>query len=209
MHIPRLAFRSALVVGERWALLPSDAGFVDPLFSTGFVLTLFGLERLAAALASGPVPNQAALDRYATETEGDLLAASRLLAAQHAVWGDPERFNLLTMLYFAAASFSEVARRLGRPAAADGFLLRARPGFGAAALALADQVVGEPGLPVAELRRRVGELIAPINVAGLLVDPKRNWYACAAADLLAAAEKLKATPAEIRAMLCRVGFVEP
>ncbi|HEX3470171.1 MAG TPA: NAD(P)/FAD-dependent oxidoreductase, partial [Silvibacterium sp.] len=41
-HIPRLGFRSASVAGDRWALLPSAAGFVDPLLSTGFPLTLLG-----------------------------------------------------------------------------------------------------------------------------------------------------------------------
>jgi tetracycline 7-halogenase / FADH2 O2-dependent halogenase len=46
-HIPRLSFRSATVAGDRWALLPSAAGFVDPLLSTGFPLTLLGVSRLA------------------------------------------------------------------------------------------------------------------------------------------------------------------
>ena len=46
-HIPRLAFRSATIAGSRWALLPSAAGFVDPLLSTGFPLTLLGVARLA------------------------------------------------------------------------------------------------------------------------------------------------------------------
>jgi hypothetical protein len=41
------AFRSSEVAGERWALLPSAAGFVDPLLSTGIPLTLLGVSRLA------------------------------------------------------------------------------------------------------------------------------------------------------------------
>ena len=41
-HAPRLSFRSGVVAGHRWALLPSAAGFVDPLLSTGFPLTLLG-----------------------------------------------------------------------------------------------------------------------------------------------------------------------
>ncbi len=208
VRVERLAFRSATIVGERWALLPSAAGFVDPLFSTGFVLTLLGVERLAAMLGQGRVPTPAALAGYARETEGELVAASRLLAAQHATLGSPERFQLLTMLYFAAASFSEAVRRLGKPGAADGFLLRNRPGFGREALALADRVVAEPGFPVDELRHRIAGLIAPLNVAGLLDPTKRNWYACEAKDLFAGAEKLDATPDKIREMLRRVGFFE-
>jgi FADH2 O2-dependent halogenase len=40
VHAKRLAFRSGETVGARWALLPSAAGFIDPLFSTGFPLML-------------------------------------------------------------------------------------------------------------------------------------------------------------------------
>ena len=205
IHAPRLAFRAGQLVGERWALLPSAAGFVDPLFSTGFVLNLLGIERLAAALGAGGVPDSAALAHHAEETDADWVAASRLLAAQHVTLGDPERFNALTMLYFAAVSFAETARRLGRPAT-DGFLLRRRPGFGPEALALADAVVANPGLALPELRQRVADLVGPINVAGLINEAKRNWYPCDAADLLAAADKVPATPDALREMLRRVGF---
>src|SRR5438128_1335337 len=52
VHTPRLCFRSGAVVGPRWALLPSAAGFVDPLLSTGFPLTLLGVARLAEILAT-------------------------------------------------------------------------------------------------------------------------------------------------------------
>jgi FADH2 O2-dependent halogenase len=36
VHSPRIAFRSARVAGTNWALLPSAAGVIDPLLSTGF-----------------------------------------------------------------------------------------------------------------------------------------------------------------------------
>ncbi len=51
-HMPRLAFRSSAIAGERWALLPSAAGFVDPLLSTGFPLTLLGVTRVAEIIES-------------------------------------------------------------------------------------------------------------------------------------------------------------
>ena len=51
--MPRLSYRAAVAAGPRWALLPSAAAFVDPLFSTGFPLTLLGIERLAWLLDSG------------------------------------------------------------------------------------------------------------------------------------------------------------
>jgi len=46
IHQPRIAFRSCSIHGQRWALLPSAAGVVDPLLSTGFPLTLLGVVRL-------------------------------------------------------------------------------------------------------------------------------------------------------------------
>ncbi len=46
-RIPRLAFRSGKIAGQRWALLPSAAGFVDPLLVDRFPLTLLGVARLA------------------------------------------------------------------------------------------------------------------------------------------------------------------
>lgn len=51
--MPRLSFRAALACGPRWAMLPSAAAFVDPLFSTGIPLTLLGIERLARRLERG------------------------------------------------------------------------------------------------------------------------------------------------------------
>ena len=50
VHAPRLAFRSARVAGPSWALLPSAAGVIDPLLSTGFPLTLLGILRLVDLL---------------------------------------------------------------------------------------------------------------------------------------------------------------
>ena len=50
IHTPRVAFRCHQVVGAKWALLPSAAGVIDPLLSTGFPLTLLGLSRLLEVL---------------------------------------------------------------------------------------------------------------------------------------------------------------
>jgi FADH2 O2-dependent halogenase len=50
INATRLAFRSARVAGSSWALLPSAAGVIDPLLSTGFPLTLLGIVRLVDVL---------------------------------------------------------------------------------------------------------------------------------------------------------------
>src|SRR6185295_17783314 len=132
VHAPRLAFRSRQVCGRRWALLPSAAGVIDPLLSTGFPLTLLGITRLVDVLehtAEGPA-RDAGLRAYAQVTLDELDATEQLVAALYATMADPALFKRLTLLYFAAASYAESARRLGRPDLAPGFLLHAHPRFG-------------------------------------------------------------------------------
>ena len=136
IHIPRLSFRSAAIAGPRWALLPSAAGFVDPLLSTGFPLTLLGVERLAAILeqewATATFDDR--LQTYAAQTDRELLATARLVAALYATMNNFPVFVALSLLYFAAASYSEAARRLGKPHLASSFLLCEHPVFGMAVL---------------------------------------------------------------------------
>ena len=206
-HLPRLTFRSAQMVGDRWALLPSAAGFVDPLLSTGFTLTLLGVERLAALLARGPNPRRASLDCYAAETDADLFAAANMIAALHRQLARPAEFHALLMLYFAAASFSETARRLRRPELAPGFLLRGRPDFAAACEHIIS-AVNQGILYGPALISAVQTATAPVDVGGWADERKRNWYPVEFAPLLATADRLGVGRGEILAMLRRAG-VEP
>ena len=138
-------FRCHEVVGAKWALLPSAAGVIDPLLSTGFPLTLLGLSRLLDVLETTRpgAEREAALKTYAETTQRELDVTEQLVGALYACMADPPLFKRLSLLYFAAASYSETVRRLGRPQLAPGFLLNAHPRFGvelrecAAAAALA------------------------------------------------------------------------
>ncbi len=196
-----LAFRTTRCAGPRWAQLPMAAGFVDPLFSTGFVLSLLGIDRLARALEHGGTEPD--LRNYEADTLADLDATARLISGAYRVLGSPSAFEALTMLYFAAASFSETALRLGKPGLAPGFLMRDHPTIGPAFRGL----LAEAGrMPEAEWIDRVARSIEPINVAGLCVPDKRHWYGVETADLLAGAGKLKSTPDDILAMLRHCGL---
>lgn len=200
-QFPHVAFRTSACVGKGWAMLPGAAGFVDALYSTGFVLSLLGIERLASAMEGGFVDS--VMEEYSRDTFADLDATAELIGAAYRVMGDPKAFQAVTMLYFAAASFGETARRLGRPELAPGFLLRSHPVFGPAArecLASAGRVSGDA------LMDQVAKAAYPVNVAGVCDSTKRNWYPAAAADLYANADKLGATAEEISAMLTRAGF---
>ncbi|HEU0184239.1 MAG TPA: FAD-dependent oxidoreductase [Blastocatellia bacterium] len=208
-HQPRLSFHSGSIAGERWAMLPSAAGFVDPLLSTGFPLTLLGVTRLAETIERDwATPNfESSLKKYAEQTSNELSAAERLVAALYASMNDFPLFTSLSLLYFAAASFTETARRLDRPGLAGGFLMRDHPIFGPRSRDCLE--LARHGLTPEqreELIERIQRAIEPFDVAGLGDRSRRNWYPVKAEDLFGAAGKLGANHAEIEKLLSRSGF---
>ena len=203
-HMPRVGFRSSTVVGKRWAMLPSAAGFVDPLLSTGFALTLMGIERLALILRQDPGSAGHQLQEYAEQTESDLLAASRLIGALYANMDNFEAFTAVSLLYFAAVSFSETAYRLGKPELVRGFLLHQHPGFGPESRHLLERACALDG--AVGLAGDVLRFIEPFNLGGFGEAERHNWYDVRAQDLLNAASKLGVSQREIVAMLDRSGF---
>ena len=213
VHAPTLAFRAAHVVGPTWALLPSAAGFIDPLLSSGFPLTLLGILRLVRLLESDRWEGAGfarGLADYAAHTTRELDATEQLVAALYASMADFEQFKRLTLLYFAAASFSETARRLGNESAARGFLLCDDPVFGPEARACAAAAVANPrGAARQALLARIDRTIQAFDVAGLGDRRRRDWYPALAEDLLAAAPKLGASYAEMQQLLERCGFAPP
>jgi FADH2 O2-dependent halogenase len=213
VHAPRLYFRSARVSGASWALLPSAAGIVDPLLSTGFALTLSGLGMLLDVLertAPGP-EREAALRVYEQTTFDELDVVEQLVAALYAAMDDPPLFKRLGRLYFAAASFSEAARRLGRPGLAPGFLLSGHPAFGPELRWCTRAALSAPrrGAARRELETRLDSAIAPFDTIGLLDRSRRDWYPVLAEDLVKSAGKLGATRAEIEDLLERSAFSKP
>jgi FADH2 O2-dependent halogenase len=209
VHAPQLAFRTTRVAGQQWALLPSAAGVIDPLLSTGFPLTLLGIHRLLEILetTSPGAGRDAALREYERVTLAELDATELLVAALYASMSDVALFKRLTLLYFAAASFSEAARRLGRPELAPGFLLHAHPAFGPELRACCEQALGAPtGDARDSLFARIDRAIEPFDVAGLRDRSRDDWYPALAADLIANASKLQTTVSDIEALLDRCGF---
>jgi FADH2 O2-dependent halogenase len=209
VHVPRLGFRRARAAGEGWALLPSAAAFADPLLSMGFPLALLGIQRLGLALAGDWGTNRFAsrVADYGEATLAEADAASRLVGALYAAFEDFPLFAELTKLYFAAASFSESARRLGKIHLANSFLLSKDPAYGPALRRICD-AARAPLTPEsrARLLEDVGRTIAPYDVAGLRDASRRNWFPVQADDLRAAAPKLGATPEEIERLLAASGF---
>jgi FADH2 O2-dependent halogenase len=213
VYANRLPFRSGIAAGGNWALLPSAAAFVDPLLSTGFPLTLFGIDRLARMIEeSWERPDFAkALEAYAAATLEEADRAALLVSALYASFSDFELFAALSLLYFAAASFTEAAWRLGRRHLGGTFLSGDDPVFGPAlrdccrnARAMAHR--GDRASERKRLLSRIFAAIEPLDVAGLVDAGRRNWHPIEARPLLAAAHKLGASREEIEAMLARSGF---
>jgi FADH2 O2-dependent halogenase len=208
-HSPRVSFRSARAGGPSWALLSSAAGVIDPLLSTGFALTLFSIVRLLDLLertSPGPA-REAALRDYERITLDELDATERLVAALYAAMDDPALFKRLSLLYFAAASFGEAARRLGRPELAPGFLLCRHPTFAPEMNACTSAALAVPRGPARrDLEARIDRAIEPFDTIGLLDHRRRDWYPVLADDLLVSASKLHATRGEIVDLLERSGM---
>jgi len=207
--IRRLSFLSGQVAGDRWALLPSAAGFVDPLLSTGFPLTLLGVERMARILEVGLESRRLGVELldYERRTRDEIMATARLIGTLYANMSNFAVFRALTLLYFAAASYSEAARRLHKPQLAQSFLLHDRPTFGPAMRAILERAARRPhGADATQLIEEIRRTIEPIDVAGLSRPNTRNWYPVDADDLLNGCVKVESTRVEIESLLQRCGF---
>jgi tetracycline 7-halogenase / FADH2 O2-dependent halogenase len=181
---PQLSFRREKAAGPNWAALPSASGFVDPLLSTGFALTLLGISRL------GDLFRKSAFDPkvYEDLTFGELDAAADLVSALYSKMHAPEEFSLLSLVYFAAMSFSETAWRLGKRELASGFLLTNDADFSAGRSRLCAQARAGQRIT----REAITSIIEPFDVAGLTDFKRHPWYPVDFNDLRKNAHKIQA-----------------
>ena len=209
--MPRLSWRAEQAAGPGWVMLPSAAGFVDPLFSTGIPLTLLGIERIARLLegARGAdvvtstqasltrlAPRVALYEEYAKTTLAEVDHTARFIAGCYRAFPRFTQFADYSMFYFAAASFGEMARRLGVHSDDSRFLASDRPAFARAMCDLSPQSrVGDR-----RYTAEVAEAIDSINIAGLCDPGKRNWYGVNVVDRMRRSGKLGVSAEDI----CRV-----
>jgi len=155
--------------GPRWAMLPTTAGFVDPLHSTGIAHAIHGVARLATVLSAGGDPTEP-LARYGETVIKEICWVDSLVSAAYAVWDDFELFVEACRLFFIATINFEQRLHDGTFPEAAGFLsadrlplrtavLKARPHLLAAAPATADARRCH--------RQQFRELLEPWDTAGL------------------------------------------
>jgi FADH2 O2-dependent halogenase len=204
-YVPKLSFRSGLTSGKRWVLLPSAAGFVDPILSTGFAMTLLGVSRLSEMIDKHwAKPDFAGQVRKVAErSDSELLAAGRLIGSLYSSMGRFPLFVSVSLLYFTAVIYSETVRRLGKPQLAQSFLLHDDPYFGPRCR---DIYVRVNEAEYNTLVHDIIRAIEPLNLAGLGDQKRRNWYPVEARDLYESAAKVGATEHDISALLERAGF---
>jgi FADH2 O2-dependent halogenase len=111
--------------GPDWAMLPSAAGFVDPLHSAGIAHTMRGVERLGRLLEDGLPLGSTALVDYGRTIEQELLHLDGLVAGcyDRLAARDTAGFFAFTKLYLVAAIISEHRRRANGSGLEGGFLL--------------------------------------------------------------------------------------
>ncbi|HKQ72938.1 MAG TPA: sigma 54-interacting transcriptional regulator [Blastocatellia bacterium] len=200
---PHLPFRSEMAAGEGWAMLPSAAAFVDPLFGPGMPMSALGVERLGGLLAEnlGDRELNERLSEYGKTTLMEADHTADFIAGCYAAFPRFELFTSLSMAYFAAASYCEMARRLGRNHLAQRFLAVDRSAFandiGRLSRTLRRDGRSDSSLFTTQVRQKIDCL----NVAGLCDHRKRNWYDVDLDDVIARAEKLETTSEEMRRFL--------
>ena len=186
----RMPWRVEEAAGPGWAMLPSAAGFVDPLFSTGIPLTLLGIERLARALEmEAPLGIGDRGSGIADRALADVDHTARFVAGCYAAFPRFAQFTAYSMFYFAAASFAEMSRRLGVPSPEPRFLAADRTSFAEALVGLSPQSRVFDARYAADVARA----IEPLNIAGLCDAAKRNWYPVDLQDTVRGAAKLGVT----------------
>ena len=216
LKIDRVGFQMERSCGNRWIMLASSAGFVDPLLSTGFPLALQSIQRLAPLLTPqsleppGPLADLNSLTQTA---KNELTIVDRMIGTLFTTMNDFRHFAATTLVYFAAVSFTETARRLGKLQLAPGFLFSENPALSTQLVSTFEKIkrIHQSGqtneAKWSELQSYVDESIKPFNVIGLSTKAKHSHFKAETAPLFEQTHKLETTAMEIQNMLVRSGLV--
>ncbi len=132
-------------------------------------------------------------------TLADADRTARFIAGSYAGFRQFPMFAAYSMFYFAAASYSEMARRLSSPRAPRGFLCGDSDRFTGALDGLSPAL--NRAVDLERYEAEVGSAVADWNVAGLCDPEKRNWYDVDLDDTIRGADKLGLTRKQVRERL--------
>src|SRR5215510_2683219 len=207
---PHLPYAAETAAGEGWAMLPSAAAFVDPLFGPGMPMTALGVERLGRLIEEnfGEQELNDRLREYGRTTLAEADHTADFIAGCYAAFPRFELFTSLSMVYFAAAGYCEMARRLGRHHLAQSFMAVDRPFFADAIGRLSRTLRRNDRFDSGLFAAQVKQKIDCLNVGGLCDRRKRNWYDVDLDDVIARAEKLEITSEEMRGFLLNASWAQ-
>ncbi|MCI0391093.1 MAG: sigma 54-interacting transcriptional regulator [Acidobacteria bacterium] len=201
--MPHLTYRSEMAAGEGWAMLPSAAAFVDPLFGPGMPMSLLGVERLGRLLEENLRDRELndRLREYSSTTLMEADHTANFIAGCYAAFPQFDLFTSLSMAYFAAAGYCEMARRLGRNHLAPRFLAVDHQAFANETGKLSRILRYNDSFDSILFASQVKQNIECLNVTGLCDQGKRNWYDVDLEQMITCAEKLEITSEEMRIFL--------
>ncbi len=156
------------MVGEKWAMLPYAAAFLDPLHSAGNAHTLCGIERLMPILGKPAEEREELLQEYQATTFHEVHVLDKIIHGCYQCFNDFELLSNFAMLYFAGADFTERQRRMGM---SNGFLNSNDARFCELVDDFYTKVIGGTFNPY-----DIKEAIKPWNCAGLCDQSKNNMY---------------------------------
>lgn len=165
---PRIQRRATNMVGERWAMLPHSAAFLDPLHSAGNAHTLCGIERLMPILGETSKKRQELLVEYQATTMHEVDVLDKIIHGCYTCFNDFDLLSNYAMLYFAGADYAERQRRKGETV---GFLTSGDSSFCKMIDGFYTQVINGTFRGA-----DVQSAIAPWNLAGLCDPAKKNMY---------------------------------
>ncbi len=113
---PRIQYTSRGMCGDRFCLLPHAAGFVDPLFSRGLVITTKGVNMVAATVLEAVRDDDFSEARFKPveeATKGWLKSADQMVSGSFAAFKDYELWNAWLRVWhvFGATRFFGAANR--------------------------------------------------------------------------------------------------
>lgn len=172
--------------GPNWALLPTAAGFLDPLHSTGNAHTLSGIERLAGIFSEhvGDWSNpqfHTRLHGYHATLQAETQLLDRVIHGCFLTLGDINLFEATSAFYFVSAIWSEFRRRQGSWQPHETFLNAHDPEWVGIVEQSHQELVAlmASGNDQSERRQfidRVRQRIAPYNLASLCDPERRHLY---------------------------------
>jgi FADH2 O2-dependent halogenase len=104
----RLQYSSSRVVGERWCLTSHAGAFIDPLFSSGLMITIGTITLLADALLKAFRDDDFAVERFAAVEEfvqESFRQFDRVVSASYVSFRDFDLWNAWGRIYLAGVVF--------------------------------------------------------------------------------------------------------